>query len=230
MTESTTSSSSLKQPSGTRRSDTRQLSSLSIGGSSTDRASVQRVFTPPTTPMDTLAPTSRRSASVNKGSSSPQLTQKVKGVLSRSQDDPEKQSRAVSLPEDAGRNDLPGKSLPAKSSPRDAERSFEQLIRSDETIQYTLTPPTVRDMEVSAFMLPSSLTKVELMSFRLPFQRVGRIQPIQAYLISVPVWWISRLGQCLRALYHPLGRERHGRTFRLLLSSQALLARQEQLT
>jgi hypothetical protein len=230
MTESTTSSSSLKQPSGTRRSDTRQLSSLSIGGSSTDRASVQRVFTPPTTPMDTLAPTSKRSASVNKGSSSPQLTQKVKGVLSRSQDDSEKQSRTVSLPEEVGRNDLPGKSLPAKPSPRDAERSFEQLIRSDETIQYTLTPPTVRDMEVSVFMLPSSLTNAKPMPFRLQFQRAGQMQPIPAYLISVPVLWISHLGQCLRARYHPLDREKHGRTFRLLLVSQALLARQGQLT
>lgn len=31
----------------------------------------------------------------------------------------------------------------------EAQQSFEQLMKSDETIQYTLTPRSVREMDVS---------------------------------------------------------------------------------
>jgi len=41
-----------------------------------------------------------------------------------------------------------GKHSQTIPKPDDKQRSFEQLIRSDETLQYTLTPQNMRDMEV----------------------------------------------------------------------------------
>ena len=39
----------------------------------------------------------------------------------------------------------------------DVARNFEELIHSDQTIQYTLTPESMRDMDVSAALLPIGL-------------------------------------------------------------------------
>ena len=50
-----------------------------------------------------------------------------------------------------------GKHSQTVSRPDDKQRSFEQLIRSDETLQYTLTPQNMRNMEVR---LPDELKEL----------------------------------------------------------------------
>jgi len=50
-----------------------------------------------------------------------------------------------------------GKHSQTISRPDDKQRSFEQLIRSDETLQYTLTPQNMRDMEVRPSDNPKEL-------------------------------------------------------------------------
>lgn len=147
---SSTLSTHKKRGSGSRASDARNPALSTASGSSADRASVQRVFTPPMTPREDSLPRSKRSESLNKGSNSPQLANRVKGVLSRHPDEPSKAGRTSrSSQEEGSRRETTTRSSHGEPRSREAERSFEQLIRSDETIQYTLTPPNMRDMEVS---------------------------------------------------------------------------------
>ncbi|KAI9887535.1 MAG: hypothetical protein M1823_000626 [Watsoniomyces obsoletus] len=137
-----------KRSSGSRASDHRDPALSTASGSSADRASVQRVFTPPMTPRDDSLPRAKRSDSINKGSTSPQLATRVKSVLSRHQDEPHKAGgTSRSSQEDSGRRESTTRSSAGEPRSREAERSFEQLIHSDETIQYTLTPPNMRDMD-----------------------------------------------------------------------------------
>ncbi|MBE3050431.1 hypothetical protein IMZ48_49645 [Candidatus Bathyarchaeota archaeon] len=42
----------------------------------------------------------------------------------------------------------------SNTRPEDVARSFEDLIQSDQTIQYTLTPQSMRDFDVSIFVVP----------------------------------------------------------------------------
>lgn len=49
----------------------------------------------------------------------------------------------------------------------DVVRDFEELIQSDQTIQYTLTPENMRDMDVSAFCLVFSSPTRRLFLFQL---------------------------------------------------------------
>lgn len=55
----------------------------------------------------------------------------------------------------------------------DSRQSFEQLIKSDQTIQYTLTPENMRNIEVrSPFQSPSlDLTSDTL--YRAPYLSFG---------------------------------------------------------
>lgn len=144
-TRSSMASTGKKLSSGSRTSDRRQLASPTTA-SAGDRASVQRVFTPPVTPNDAAPTKPRRSDSFN-GPGSPQLAQKLKGVLGRSQDEADHAARPGRTSVDDARSAAKQTQAPGKS--RDTERSFEELIRSDATLQFTLTPPSMREMEAS---------------------------------------------------------------------------------
>ncbi|KAI9750205.1 MAG: hypothetical protein M1815_001927 [Lichina confinis] len=134
----------IKYGSGSRLSDQRRpLASPTTA--TADRASVQRVYTPPATPNEATTNKTRRSDSL-KGPGSPQLAHKIKGVvLGRSQDDADRASRAA--PASVDDDDLVGARPNVPPKARDTERSFEELIRSDATLQFTLTPPSMRDMD-----------------------------------------------------------------------------------
>jgi hypothetical protein len=121
----------------------------------TDRASVQRVFTPPATPRPSDFPgmtKGRRSDSIGKdkrpktsGSDTSRTSHKLKGLISRSSD--EKQGKQSTSDTDENGSVVSEKHSQMVASLDEKERSFEQLIRSDETIQYTLTPQNMREME-----------------------------------------------------------------------------------
>ena len=113
-----------------------------------ERAAVQRVSPSPAGGRDTVSPYGRSSTSSNRegrsvaGSSG---SSKVNKIVGRESDDQVRQSSRIS-------SDTNEK-LPIRYSktPRtgNKELDFESLIKSDETIQYTLTPQNMRDMEVS---------------------------------------------------------------------------------
>ncbi|KAI9809564.1 MAG: hypothetical protein M1826_003814 [Phylliscum demangeonii] len=98
-----------------------------------------RVLTPPLTPRDPGTPRSRTS---DESRRAPQVPPKSAAKSpARS---------PVLRSHDAGRRrseDDHKRYPPVASSPRETERSFEQLMESDETIQYTLTSPTMRQIE-----------------------------------------------------------------------------------
>ncbi|KAL9128964.1 MAG: hypothetical protein Q9217_002480 [Psora testacea] len=122
--------------------------------SGTERAGVQRVSPTSTTTRDPLASGGRTSTSSNRdgrpmtaGSSTSAMSTKIKGIIGREPGDiirqpfPRTTSSEISR-EVASESPKSGKSY-------DKEQDFEQLIRSDETIQYTLTPQNMREMEKS---------------------------------------------------------------------------------
>ncbi|PGH20735.1 hypothetical protein AJ80_03495 [Polytolypa hystricis UAMH7299] len=114
-----------------------------------ERAAVQRVALTPSTPRD-MTPKPRRSESISSyrdkrpitsGSSTSQVSSKFKGLVGWQAID----DRQVPLPtrtssETNGRQSRTNDSL---SDPSD----LEQLIQSDETIHFTLTPRNMREME-----------------------------------------------------------------------------------
>lgn len=117
------------------------LTSATTGGFSslnTNRAAVHRVPGQPPTPSK-----SRRSDSLSdkrpatSGSSTSQVSSKLKGMVGRSP-----QGEAASS-HDRNSSEASGQSSEQHSP------GLEQLIKSDETIHYTLTPKNMRDMEVS---------------------------------------------------------------------------------
>lgn len=112
-----------------------------VASPSADRASVQRV---PGRPTSSTPSKSRRSDSISEkrpatsGSGTSQVSTKLKGLIGKS---PQGESARVRSPDEAD-----GQSAGGKNSPK-----LETLIQSDETIHYTLTPKSMREMEVSIF-------------------------------------------------------------------------------
>ncbi|KAI9805635.1 MAG: hypothetical protein M1833_005127 [Piccolia ochrophora] len=129
---------SRKISTGSKIADIRQQVVPVSAAAPIERATVQRVYSPPMTPRDAAPSQTRRSDSLTKtqrpshsaGSGATQGAQRTKGPSVRMSDD------------DHGR---PSGERPAK--PQDAQRNFEQLIRSDQTMKYTLTPQTMREIE-----------------------------------------------------------------------------------
>ena len=80
------------------------------------------------------------------GSSVSQVSSKIKGMMNRDSGDAVRQAVPRGTSSEVTREITGGSSRSGKSS--DKEQDFEQLIRSDETIQYTLTPQNMREMEV----------------------------------------------------------------------------------
>lgn len=120
-----------------------------------ERAAVQRVMPSPVSAREPFTPVGRTSTSSNhdlrpihtSGSGTSQVSQKLKGLVGRDSSD----SRRPGTP----RRSLEGSGSMASDirysrTPKaeDAQRNFDQLIKSDETIQYTLTPQSMREMEV----------------------------------------------------------------------------------
>lgn len=112
-----------------------------VASPSADRASVQRI---PGRPTSLTPSKSRRSDSISdkrpatSGSGTSQVSTKLKGLIGKS---PQGESARVRSPDEAGRQSTGGKNSP----------KLETLIQSDETIHYTLTPKSMREMEVSIF-------------------------------------------------------------------------------
>lgn len=120
-----------------------------------ERAAVQRV-TPPVTPKEPGSVKVRRSESINSyrdkrpitaGSSTSQVSSRLKGLVNRQQSDVDRPVQTPKRPsseasERTSRNDDGGEDSP----------NLDQLIQSDETIHYTLTPRNMRQMEVCSLV------------------------------------------------------------------------------
>ncbi len=130
-----------------------------------ERAVVQRIIPSPVLARDGFAPLARTSTSSNRpltaataataASGTSQLSHKIKTLIGRESTEGNRHlvlRRTSSEGSGIGSDSQPG------NTPKefDKQRSFEQLIKSDETIQYTLTPKSVRDMEV----IPSEYSPV----------------------------------------------------------------------
>jgi len=119
----------------------------------TERAAVQRVS--PTT-SSPLTPTGRTSTSTNcdvrpatSCSTGSQVSSKIKGLIGRESGDLIRQP----IPHRTSSADSGSLISGQLRTPRsvDKEMDFEDLIKSDETVKYTLTPQNMREMEVCFF-------------------------------------------------------------------------------
>ncbi len=129
-----------------------QLPAFNTG---TDRAAVQRVMASPNLVREPFTPIGRTSTSSNRdlrpaqtsSSSTSQVSQKLKSLGGRNSSDARRPGTPRRSSEESGSMASDKRSV---STPKaeDAQRSFDQLIKSDETIQYTLTPQNMREMEV----------------------------------------------------------------------------------
>lgn len=114
----------------------------------TERAAVQRV-SPGSTPLTngrTSTSSNRDGRPMTASSTTSQMSSKIKGMIGRESGDLIRQP----MPR---RNSSDGSSSLVNSvqrTPRsaDKEQDFEDLIKSDETVKYTLTPQNMREMEV----------------------------------------------------------------------------------
>ena len=138
----------VRKPSvGTKPSDLRKPQSTL--NTSVERSISQQVPTSPIPASEQRPSRSRRSASVDRdgkpvpvsGSFNVLGSQKTKGPTTWPQSEYQRTSSE-------GSGSMSGKKSVDTQRPNDKQRSFEQLIRSDETLQYTLTPQTMREMEV----------------------------------------------------------------------------------
>ena len=138
----------------------------------TERAAVQRVV-PSNPPNRELSAHGRKvSASSNKdgrpvtaNSSTSGMSTKIKGIIGRDSGDAIRQPLPRTTSSEIGREMTDG-------SPRSGskEQDFEQLMRSEETIQYTLTPQSMREMEVC---IVRALYFLTLICFRILILRDG---------------------------------------------------------
>ncbi len=121
-----------------------------------ERATVQRVVPSPGSPRDPLTPQGRNSSSSNRdlrpvhtsGSGTSQVSQKLKGFLARESSDSNRQPVLSRNSSEGNGSIISDKHSLRTAKADDKQQSFEQLIKSDETIQYTLTPHSMRKMEV----------------------------------------------------------------------------------
>ncbi len=126
-----------------------------------ERASVQRLSSSPVGTLE--SPTGRTSTSSSRelrpmttsGSNTSQPATKSKAPGARRLSDTSRQY-GLSRRSSEASNTL-ATSLIRTPEVEEAQRSFEQLIQSDETIQYTLTPQSVRGTDVSRTCQPLSI-------------------------------------------------------------------------
>lgn len=119
-----------------------------------ERASVQRVSPSPGSALE--SPVGRTSTSSSRdvrlihtsGSNTSQRATKPRNLAGRESSD---LSRQFAVSRGSSEGSVNGATSAAqRPSVDETQRSFEQLIKSDETIQYTLTPQSVREMDVSS--------------------------------------------------------------------------------
>lgn len=125
-----------------------------------ERATLQRVVPSAGSPRDPLTPTGRNSSSSNRdlrlvhtsSSSTSQVSQKLKGFLGRESSDGNRQT-VLSRNSSEGNGSIISDQYSLRTPKADdKQQSFEELINSNETIQYTLTPHSMRKMEVRTSM------------------------------------------------------------------------------
>ncbi|KAG8529532.1 uncharacterized protein KY384_006169 [Bacidia gigantensis] len=126
--------------------DTRRPPTSAPAG--TERAAVQRVL--PSSGSASNSPTTggRISSSSNREVrpiTASSTSSKIKGIIGRESGDAVRHAVPRTTSSEATREITSSSSRSAKSN--DKEQDFEQLIQSDETIQYTLTPQNMREME-----------------------------------------------------------------------------------
>ena len=143
--------------SGSKHSDLRLQLPAVHTGQGVDRAAVQRVSPSPTSIREPSTPQGRQSDSSNRdirsnyasaSSASPSSSHKLKGLMGRQYGEdvrPLVQTRTSS----DGTHSVPDeKHMIMIDDSKNKHTSFERLIKSDETIQYTLTPQNMREIEV----------------------------------------------------------------------------------
>ncbi|KAI9758964.1 MAG: hypothetical protein M4579_002704 [Chaenotheca gracillima] len=141
----------VRPASGARNGASRELPALNIAPAA-DRASVQRINSPTASSRDNPNTSRlRRSESLGQSqrpihtssSGTSQVSQKIKGLMGRQHDDLER----VRTSDDGFGSASSGGQSPKVTKSSVKEQSFDELIQSDETIQYTLTPKTMREIE-----------------------------------------------------------------------------------
>ena len=139
-------------PTISRSSDSRRQLPVLDTGPHNDRAGVQRLSPADSLPREPTTPQGRRSESSARlmpapASGSSPVSQKLKGLVGWQQfgDDSGGTPRHSS---DKNRSATTGNSSRSTEVSDDKQRSFDQLIQSDQTIQYTLTPNVMRQIEV----------------------------------------------------------------------------------
>lgn len=114
----------------------------------TERAAVQRV-SPGTTPLANgrISTSSiREGRPVTASSTTSQMSSKIKGMIGRESGDLIRQPMPRRNSSDGSSSLVNGIQRAPRSA--DREQDFEDLIKSDETVKYTLTPQNMREMEV----------------------------------------------------------------------------------
>ena len=134
---------------GSRVSDLRKELPL-VNTTGKERAAVQRITPSPVLVREALGHLARNSTSSSRPhtsiSGTSQLSHKLKTLIGRDSTEGNRQQLSRRRSSEGSGSTIDTQSI---KSPRfDKQRSFEQLIKSDETIQYTLTPKNMRDMEV----------------------------------------------------------------------------------
>lgn len=114
----------------------------------TERAAVQRV-SPTSTPLAngrTSTSSNREGRPMTASSTTSQMSSKIKGMIGRESGDLIRQTMPRRNSSDGSSSWLNG----IQKTPRSVDKGqdFEDLIKSDETVKYTLTPQNMREMEV----------------------------------------------------------------------------------
>ena len=142
------------QQSGTSASKLVDLRAQPLGiNTGTERAAVQRV-TPTSSPGVTSGHGRKSSSSSNRDgrpitaqSNTSQLSSKIKGIIGRESGDLHRQPLPGRTSSGDSGSLINGSYRTPSSANKDLD--FDELIRSDETVKYTLTPQNMREMEVS---------------------------------------------------------------------------------
>ena len=132
-------------------------SKLTAVNTGTERAAVQRVLPSPVSAREPLTPVPRTSTSSNRdlrpiqtsssSASQVSVSQKLKGLVGRDSSDGRRPTTSRRSSEGSSSMASDKRSLRTPKAD-EAQRTFDQLIKSDETLQYTLTPQNMRDMDV----------------------------------------------------------------------------------
>ena len=114
----------------------------------TERAAVQRV-SPVSTPLAngrTSISSSREGRPMTASSTTSPMSSKIKGMIGRESGDLIRQPMPRRNSSDGSTSLVNGVQRTPRSA--DKEQDFEDLIKSEETVKYTLTPQNMREMEV----------------------------------------------------------------------------------